>query len=195
SRTLTRSDVTTERGLRVTTPARTLLDIAPRLSDRRLARAINDMRLRRVLTLDALETLTSRTPSRPGDKRVRAIIGVSHREPTRSAFEADWFRFAARHRLPDHEMNVLVRGHRVDVLFTPDRLIVELDGWDTHRTRQAFRADRERDAELLAGTGIPTIRITHDGLHRRPAEHARLIRRIAHGASSGQDARAADRNP
>lgn len=179
SATLTVADVATERGLRVTSPARTILDIAPRLTDRRLARAINDLRLRRLLTLQAMERLADRLPHRAGAKRIRAIVAVSHREPTRSAFEDDWIRFAARYRLPDHDMNVHVCGHRVDVLFTPDRLIVELDGWDTHRTKAAFKADREQDAEILARTGIPTIRITHDGLHRRPAEQARLIRRLA----------------
>jgi very-short-patch-repair endonuclease len=178
SRTLTLADVTTERGLRVTSPARTIVDVAPRLSDRRLARAINDLRLRRLLSLEALQRLTDRLPHRPGAKRVRALIGVSGREPTRSTFEDDWIRFAARHRLPDHEMNVHVGGHRVDVLFIPDRLIVELDGWATHSTRQAFSEDRARDAEILSRTGIPTIRITHDGLHHRPLEQARLIRRI-----------------
>lgn len=54
----------------------------------------------------------------------------------------------------------------------------ELDGWDTHQTREAFEADRARDAEILDRTGIPTIRITHNGLHGRPAEQAKLIRRI-----------------
>ena len=178
TRTLTLADVTSERGLIVTNPARTILDIAPRLTDRRLARAINDLRLRRLLTLEALDSLTERVRGRPGAKRIRAIVGVSHGEPTRSAFEDDWIRFAALYRLPHHEMNVNVCGHRVDVLFTPDRLIVELDGWDSHRTKRAFEADREQDAEILARTGIPTIRITRDAFGSRPSEQARLIRQV-----------------
>lgn len=178
SRTLTLADVTTERGLRVTTPARSIVDIAPRLSDRRLARAINDLRLRRLLSLEALQRQTDRRPHRPGTRRVRAVIASSGREPTRSTFEDDWIRFASRHRLPDHEMNVHVCGHRVDVLFTPERLIVELDGWATHSTRQAFGEDRARDAEILARAGVPTIRITRDAFRSRPVEQARLIRQV-----------------
>jgi len=178
SRTLTRADITTERGLRVTSPARTILDIAPTVTDKRLARAINDLRLRHLLTIEALDTLTARHRRRPSAKRIRAIIGASHAEPTRSPFEDDWIPFAARHRLPAHEMNVHVCGHRVDVLFTPDRLIVELDGWQTHRTREAFETDRARDAEILAHAGIPTIRITRDAVRRSPAEQALRIRQI-----------------
>lgn len=183
SATLMRADVTVERGLRVTSPARTILDLAPRLTDPRLARAINDVRLRRLVTLDGLQRLADRFPGRPGARRIRAIVGSSHDEPTRSRFEDDWIQFAARHPLPAHEMNVHVCGHRVDVLFTPDRLIVELDGWETHGTKQAFEADRARDAEILARAGIPTIRITYDDLHQRPAEQARRIRRVVQARS------------
>ena len=178
SRTLTRADITLQRGLAVTTPARTILDLAPRLSDRRLLRVINDLRLRNLVTVGALRRLTERLPARPGASRIRAVIDAAHAEPTRSSFEDDWVRFARRHRLPAHEMNVHVCGHRVDVLFLPNRLIVELDGWDTHRTKQAFAHDRKRDAEILARTGIPTVRITYDAFQRGGAEHARMIRRI-----------------
>jgi hypothetical protein len=38
TRTLTRADITTREGIRVTTPARTIIDIAPRLTDRQLTR-------------------------------------------------------------------------------------------------------------------------------------------------------------
>ncbi len=178
SRTLTVADVTTQYGLTVTSPARTIFDLAPRLTDRRLARAINDLRLRRLVTLEALDSLTERVRGRPGAKRIRAIVGVSHGEPTRSAFEDDWIRFAALYRLPHHEMNVRVCRHRVDVLFAAERLIVELDGWNSHRSKQAFEADREQDAEILARTGVPTIRITRAAFRSRPAEQARLIRQV-----------------
>ncbi len=178
SRTLTVADVTTQHGLTVTSPARTIFDLAPRLTDRRLARAINDLRLRRLVTLEALDRVTDRLRGCPGGKRIRAIIGASHGEPTRSGFEDDWIRFAARHQLPDHEMNVHFCGHRVDVLFAPERLIVELDGWETHRSKQAFEADRGQDAEILARTGVPTIRITRAAFRSRPAEQARLIRQV-----------------
>jgi very-short-patch-repair endonuclease len=41
-------------------------------------------------------------------------------------------------------------GLEVDCYFPTHRLVVETDGWDTHRTRQAFEDDRAKDAALLA---------------------------------------------
>ena len=56
-------------------------------------------------------------------------------------------------------------GYEVDALFPEQRVIVELDGYEFHGTRQAFESDRERDATLLAA-GYVTIRITWDRLHQ-----------------------------
>lgn len=44
SRTLRRRDLTTQRGIRVTTAARALLDSAPALTDNALSRGVNDAR-------------------------------------------------------------------------------------------------------------------------------------------------------
>ncbi|HWF50294.1 MAG TPA: type IV toxin-antitoxin system AbiEi family antitoxin domain-containing protein [Solirubrobacteraceae bacterium] len=57
SKTLTRRDITTHFGIPVTTPARTVLDNAPRLGDRALARAVDDLRLARYLHLADLAEL------------------------------------------------------------------------------------------------------------------------------------------
>jgi very-short-patch-repair endonuclease len=75
-------------------------------------------------------------------------------------------------------MNVHVSGYRVDVLFTSEQLIVELDGWATHQTHAAFIADRHQDAEILARTGIPTVRITYERFHRQAAQEAVRLQAI-----------------
>lgn len=178
SRTLRTADVRVVRGLRVTSPARTVLDMAPRLNDKQLARALNDMRLRHKMSLAEQQQQLDRNQSRAGTGRIRKLLGASHTQPTRSTLEDDWTRFARRHRLPKHEMNVHVCGHRVDVLFAPDALILELDGWEAHQTKQAFEHDRRQDAEILERRGIPTIRLSHDEFHAAPAANARRIRQI-----------------
>ena len=166
-------------------PARSIVDLAQRLSDRRLARAINDLRLRRLLSLEALERQGDRRPHRPGTRRVAPAadeFGRASASPAESRrarrFEDDWIRFAVRHGLPDHEMNVHVCGHRVDVLFAPERLIVELDGWATHSSRAGVwvkTATTDADSR--------SRRSSHDPDHARafrsrPAEQARLIRQV-----------------
>ncbi len=165
-------------GLRVTSPARTLLDMAPVTAEHMLHRFHNELRMRRLIRNEQLVDVVDRNPNHRGVSHLRRLAGVSGGEPKRSVLELDWERFACRHALGPYEMNVLVAGQRVDVLFTPARLVIELDGWGTHGTRHAFEQDRDRDSELLARTGIPTMRITHDGLHRRASDQASRIRAV-----------------
>ena len=176
--TLLQRDIRTRDGITVTGPARTLLDIAPRTPTRTLHRFHNELRMRRLVNNEQLLDVAARNPLHPGAKRLRLLAGASGGEAKRSDFEIDWQTFASRYELPPNAMNVHVAGERVDVLFAPDRLVIELDGWGTHGTRQAFEADRDRDSGILAATGIPTMRITYDGLHLRPRQQLRRINAI-----------------
>ncbi|HUY59518.1 MAG TPA: hypothetical protein VMV16_07390 [Solirubrobacteraceae bacterium] len=176
--TLLRRDIRVRDGVRVTSPARTLLDLAPHLDERTLHRFHNELRMRRLINNAQLLDVADRNPTHAGAIRLRELAGASTGEAKRSGWEGDWPRFAKRHKLPPYEMNVHVAGERVDVLFTPKRLVVELDGWDTHGTRLAYEVDRGRDAEILARTGIPTMRITYSGFHRQPAVQAARITAI-----------------
>jgi hypothetical protein len=176
--TLLGRDIRTRDGVRITSPARTLLDLAPHVNQRTLARFHNELRMRRLIDNNQLLDIAGRNPTHPGATRLRELAGASTGEAKRSGWEGDWPRFAKRHKLPPYEMNVHVAGERVDVLFTPERLVVELDGWDTHGTRLAYENDRSRDAEILARTGIPTMRITHRGFHRQPAVQVARITAI-----------------
>jgi very-short-patch-repair endonuclease len=62
----------------------------------------------------------------------------------------------------------------VDAAWPAARLVVELDGWAYHRTRQAFQRDRTRSNDLQAG-GWTVLRFTHDDVVNRPAETAERI--------------------
>ena len=176
--TLIRRDIRIVDGIRVISPARTLLEIAPRTRTDTLHRFHNQLRMRRLIDNDMLVDVATRNPCHPGATHLLKLAGASKGEAKRSPFEVDWQPFAARYGLPEHVINIHVAGKRVDVLFTPERLILELDGWDTHGTKHAFEADREQDSGILAATGIPTMRITYDGLHLRPRVQVRRINAI-----------------
>jgi very-short-patch-repair endonuclease len=82
-------------------------------------------------------------------------------------------------------MNTRVCGYEVDALFERQRVIVELDGWEFHQSRDAFERDRNRDADTLAG-GYVTVRITWarmTGAPRREAQRLRAILERRHDAS------------
>lgn len=71
-------------------------------------------------------------------------------------------------------MAAKVAGFEVDALFPLEKVIVELDSWRFHSSRESFERDRERDATTLAA-GHVTVRLTWERMHERPdAEAARL---------------------
>ncbi len=150
-------------GIPVTAPARTLLDLADLLDDAALARAVNQARLARQVTLEGLRALLDQSPGR-GTSRLRALI-AHDTGPTRSHFEDAFLRFARRHQLPTPEVNQTIAGHEVDLFWCPQRLVVELDSREHHRHR--FEEDRERDADLL-NAGVAVLRITWSRLQRNP---------------------------
>lgn len=159
-------------GLRVTSPARTLLDIVPRLDDRSLTRALNELRMDHRLSVLSIEDIVERNPRHPGTRRLRAQIADAQSEPTRSQLEDAFLELVRGYELPPPQINVRIAGHRVDAFFPEHRLIVELDGWATHGTRHAFGRARRQDAELLAATGIPTMRLSHEDMTKRARQTA-----------------------
>jgi very-short-patch-repair endonuclease len=54
---------------------------------------------------------------------------------------------------------VKVDRYEVDLLWREQRLIVEVDGWEAHRSRSAFEEDRARDARLTL-LGYRVVRFT-----------------------------------
>jgi very-short-patch-repair endonuclease len=179
---LTRSDVRWHWGLRVTSPARTVLDLAPRLTRKQLTRLVNDARLDGHLKLASLEDVLARNPRHHGTKLLRPFVDHPT-NPTRSPFEDDFRVFAEKYGLPEYETNVIVNGREVDVLFRRQGVIVELDGREFHMDEEAFEDDRERDTEYLR-LGLLTVRITTKRMNGTPAaEAARLLEILEHRAS------------
>ena len=173
SSTLTRRDITRHYGIPVTSLARTLLDLAEVLDTPSLTRAVNEARLRRKSTLPELRELLARSPGR-ATERLRPFV-TDATGPTRSEFEDAFLAFAARHGVPAPEMNQIVAGYEVDVLWREHKLIVELDGREFHEN--AFEEDRERDATLL-DAGFPVLRITWQRLTNEEKREATRLQAI-----------------
>ena len=176
SRTLAWRDVRNHLGVRATTPARTILDMAPRLDDKQLKRTVSNALHSPWLTESQLEELLARQRGRPGAQRIASLIGLPG-TPPRAGWEDEFPVFCAAYGLPAPVMGALVCGYVVDALFVEEKVIVELDSWEFHKDAIAFQTDRERDAETLAG-GFATLRITWERIQRAPGREGPRLRRI-----------------
>jgi hypothetical protein len=175
-RTLTRPDSRHHRGIWATSPARTVLDIAPTTPSRQLTRIVNDFRRSGHLHLATLTDLLERCPTHPGTRYLRPFA-EDRTEPTRSGFEDDFRVFAARYGFPTPLINTKVLGREVDALFPNHKLIVELDGWEFHKDHQSFNDDRANDADALK-YGFATMRITEDRVRETPDAEAQRLQEI-----------------
>jgi len=176
STTLHWRDVTTQLGIRVTTPARTLLDVSPRLNDKSLKRAVNTALGSPWLTEGQLADTLGRHRNAPGARRIAKLIGLEG-TPPRSGWEDDFPAFCAKYGLPAPVMGVPLHGYIADALFPAERVIVELDSKEFHMGAIPFEGDRDRDADMLAH-GFVTVRITWERIEQRPKREARRLHTI-----------------
>ena len=176
TQSLARRDVTRHRGVPVTSPARTVFDMAPRLrTEAALRRFVNDARLTRTFHLPDLAELLGRHPRRRATKRLLPFLDAKS-GPTRSVLEDVFVAFARRYGLPEPTINKRMGRREPDILFGEERVIVEIDSWEYHSDRGAFESDRDRDADRLAA-GILTVRVTEERLKGSPErEAARLLK-------------------
>lgn len=162
---LARQDTTTLDGIPITTPTRTLIDLAPRLTHGALKRTLAQTEARRLLDDAQIADAFARRSTRSGAKRLQQAL----QDPTitRSELEDRFLALLDRERLPRPLVNHHVLHHEVDFVWPTHRLIVETDGREHHGTAEAFEHDRRRDVELTIA-GYRVVRFTH----RQVTEHA-----------------------
>jgi Transcriptional regulator, AbiEi antitoxin len=177
TQTLATTDVRRHHGIRVTSPARTVIDIQGRLTDAQLIRAVNDLRIAKHMRQAELERLLH------ASTRVKALIDPDE-APTRSPKEDEFLVFCAQHGLPRPKVNAILHGFEVDALFEAEKVVVQIDGWDFHKSHESFESDRDKDAEL-AKYGYLTVRVTSTRMRNTPAHEAeRLLTTLKNRRSS-----------
>jgi very-short-patch-repair endonuclease len=162
SRSLAPADVTLRRGIPVTTPARTILDLRRANSFGRPG-AVPARELRRAI-------------------RQANVLGLpigeeSGRDRTRSDLERDFLRLCRHHRLPPPEVNVRIGPYLVDFLWLEHRLVVETDSYLYHRGRVAFQDDRDRDLKLKR-LGYEVLRLSERQVDEEPDRVAETLRAV-----------------
>jgi very-short-patch-repair endonuclease len=152
--------------LRVTSPQRTLSDLA-RTRHPGLERAAAEAQARRLVSA----------------RRLEPILGAHEPGFTRSEAERRLLALIRAANLPAPRTNARLGPYEVDFLWLDHRLVVEVDGFAFHSSRTAFERDRARDADLTA-RGFRVIRVTWRQLQREPhAVVATLAAALARAAA------------
>lgn len=179
-RTLTDEDRTEVSGVPVTSPARTLVDLAPMLTAAQLQSTFGEADRRGLLDVQAVERVLRRTRGRhgPGHRRARAALDA-HRQAgvtlLRSELEERLLDLVIEAGLPRPQLNARIGCYEVDALWPTAQVVLEMDGWANHSDRGAAAQDRAKTNRLQAA-GYLVLRFMHGDLVARPAEAVATIR-------------------
>jgi very-short-patch-repair endonuclease len=159
------------RGVPVTSPARTILDLAGVVATRELEQALAVAERRHGASLrPRIRALLVRRPRHRGSghlRRLLAALDASGSPPLflRSRAEEEALAMIRRARLPEPQTNARVAGLEVDFAWPALRIAVEVDGFEFHGSREAFQRDHDRDRNLAAA-GFQVLRFTWRQLTR-----------------------------
>ncbi len=140
------SEVARHHSIPVTSVARTLVDIAGRLSDEQLARACHEAAVRFNVKPQQVEAVLQRRPKTKGAKRLRAIL-TGDTPTSLSKLESAFMALLRKHNLPFPKTNTRVGNHRIDCHWPEFKLTIELDSYAFHNTRHAWVQDQRRNSE------------------------------------------------
>lgn len=154
---LDRADRTMLGPIPITTPVRTLIDMAGRLEDHRLLTVLEDLIRRDLMSADRLLARLDalRASGRPGGGRLQALLEArGDGRPLESALETlAWpIISGAGVGLPKRQHWVMLPGgrYRLDFAWPDLRIGLECEGHEFHGDRSAWGKDRARFAEFAA---------------------------------------------
>jgi very-short-patch-repair endonuclease len=179
-------DIRRRHGLPLTSPARTLIDLAAVVGEDELERLVAEARAQRLLREGELEKALERAGRRRGAARMKAFLRAEGGPAiTRSKAERLLRRLLRKAELPQPQTAVRIGRHEADFLWRDERVILEFDGYQFHGHRRAFERDRRKDM-ALRDAGYQVIRITWRQLTEEPlvviAHLARALDRAARTA-------------
>jgi hypothetical protein len=155
ARALDKRDVTIHKGIPITTPARTLVDLASVLTAHQLANVIHEAEFRNRFEERATTAAIARATGRPtavlhAALKARAAGSAGTRSEAEDAFLETW-------QGPEPLVNTKLNGIEVDLHWPQTNLVVEIDGPGHDRPRTQ-REDEQRD-DALRRAGIAVVRL------------------------------------
>jgi very-short-patch-repair endonuclease len=173
-----------EEGIPTTSVHRTIFDLAAQVDVDAVIAMIKEAEYLNRWDRLSLPDLLERYPGKRGSRKVRFALERLKEEPPgrkRSRLEERFAPFLRRYRLPLPRFNDWIvlgsKSYQVDCHWPGTNQIVELDGWEGHRTRSAFRDDKQRDRKLRVA-GYSVTRLTWNQLDDEPTEIAADLRAL-----------------
>ena len=173
------------RGIPVTSPARTLVDLAAVLDAETLARAVHEAGIRHHTTPDQVEAVLKQRRTSPGAAKLRSVLH-GHTPVTLSRLESAFLAVLRAAGLPPPQTNRRAGSKRVDCRWPDHKLTVELDSYRYHRSRHAWEQDHQREREAYARDD-QFRRYTHHDVIENPGPMLKELRELLTGRASPPD--------
>lgn len=171
---LTSQGLSRLRGIPLTTPAQTLVDLAVRLSRAELEAAVNEADKHGLIGSEELRTYLRKCAGLPGVGVLRRILDRDTFVLTDSELERRLLPIARSAGLPQPLTGQRLNGYKVDFFWPDLGLVVETDGLRYHRTPTQQARDRRRDQAHTAA-GLTQLRFTHGQVRFEPDRVQRIL--------------------
>lgn len=167
-------DLVVNRGqLRIACPAVSILDLIPTLG----GQVIDEGLRRKAVDVPALHRALKLMPHRPHNKLRRQLVDDSRDEPwseaerrahglLRAAGITGW--------VTNRRITAGAYSYTVDLVFLQERVVIEIDGWQYHKARGAFVADRWRYSRLAAADWL-VLPLAATAVEDEPDEFVSLV--------------------
>lgn len=165
-------------GIPVTSPIRTLIDIALRLEREPLEAAINEAAKLDLCNPETLRSALDEAAGQPGVRALRTVLEGRTFTLTDSELERRFLRLVRNLGLPEPKTGMWINGFKVDFHWPELGLVVETDGLRFHRTPTQQARDRIRDQTHTAA-GLTPLRFTRAQVRFEPAHVGETLAAVA----------------
>jgi predicted transcriptional regulator of viral defense system len=177
-------EVGLRRGIFLTKPVRTFLDLATVTGPKTLERSINEADKLDVIDADSLRRALDDYSGQPGIRLLRHVLDKHTFRLSDDELERLFRPLAAGAGLPTPLTKHMVNRFEVDFFWPDLGLVVETDGWRYHRTPSAQTRDALR-FQVHVANGLTPLRFSHYQVKYEPRHVQEILRRTVANLCGG----------
>ena len=168
-RTIDRRELRRHEGLWISTPARSVLEVAETAPHNEIIDLVDKGVEGRLFTPSELEAVLRRNRGRRGAARLGAVLGSEDALTiTRSRAEKAFLKLIRDAGLPRPDVNQPLGPYKPDFMWRKERVIVEVDSYGFHGGPGGFQNDHNKDL-FYRDAGFDVLRPTRNNVIYEPA--------------------------